>query len=205
MLFSSACSSMGTVGVLLAVMSLCSSAAAWIAPGAPAIAPASRFRASISDVSAATRRGLAVSIFVLPPAQMDAQSLAENALFTVTTAFALSRLFTIATAKLADALNPEVKLPDAEWDRLVREGRLTPQVFNGACLFVHAVGRTMARMILTTWTGIRRPAALKDRASILVGAQRREEERHLRLRCLRDPTVQFNDQIRLRKRLAVVF
>ena len=132
------------------------------------MAPASKFRASISDVSAATRRGLAVSIFVLPPAQMDPQSLAENALFTVTTAFALSRVFAIATAKLADALNPEVKLPDAEWDRLVRQGRLSPQVLNGACLFVHAVGRTMARVILTTWTGIRRPAALKDRAPILV-------------------------------------
>ena len=70
------------------------------------------------EISRACRRGLAVSIFLLPPATMDPATFIENALFTITTAFALSRLLAIGTAKLADAFNPGVKLPDAEWNEL---------------------------------------------------------------------------------------
>jgi len=62
-------------------------------------------------------------------AQIDAAATIENFLFTVTTAFALSRVLTIAAAKLADYLNPGVKLEDAEWDLLRKTGKASaPQV-----------------------------------------------------------------------------
>jgi peptide-methionine (R)-S-oxide reductase len=77
------------------------------------------------EISRACRRGLAVSIFLLPPATMDPATFIENALFTITTAFALSRLLAIGTAKLADAFNPGVKLPDAEWNELLQQGKLS--------------------------------------------------------------------------------
>jgi len=127
-------------GVALAMNVLLGCASAWVVPrtlpppGGFRPHPSASLRGApcrplpLREVSAASRRGLAVSIFVLPPASMDAQSLMENALFTVTTAFALSRVLAIITAKIADALNPGVKMAEDQWNRLLDEGRLSQQV-----------------------------------------------------------------------------
>jgi len=41
-----------------------------------------------------------------------------------------------ATAKLADAFNPKVKLPDEEWDALLQQGTLSKQVVTYPCVTI---------------------------------------------------------------------
>ena len=70
-------------------------------------------------------RRRAASVGVL----QGADPAALDVILTITTAFALSRLLAVATAKLADAFNPPPKLPDAEWDALLQSGALSPEAF----------------------------------------------------------------------------
>ena len=92
---------LGLLVLAFLVCALFSICAAWVPPFQSVTCTPLRCSRSLFNASPrpreVSRRGLAVSIFVVPPAQMDVASLAENALFTLTTAFALSRLLAIGS------------------------------------------------------------------------------------------------------------
>ena len=148
----------------------------------------------------------------------DPAALAENAILTITTAFALSRLLAVATAKLADAFNPPPKLPDAEWDALLQSGALSPEAFevlrhsaterpftSGAC---ECVARSVpAYLRLNQQTPARSPAPWRQVLTngLLLGRpQRRKSQWRVRVCSVWHHALQLREQISVGKWVAVI-